>query len=40
MMQSGPTIVSTGTFQHVAFDIIVAVRDHRAVQAEQHTVER
>jgi hypothetical protein len=31
---------STGTFQHVAFDIIVAVRDHRAVQAEQHTVER
>jgi len=31
---------STGTFQHVAFDIIVDVRDHRAVQAEQHTVER
>jgi hypothetical protein len=29
-----------GTFQHVAFDIIVAVRDHRAVRAEQHTVER
>ena len=25
---------------HVAFDVVVAVRDHRAVQAEQHAVQR
>jgi hypothetical protein len=26
--------------QQIAFDVVVAVRDHRAVQAEQHAVER